>query len=105
MIIAAYAGVGKTYFCNQNPNAIDLVCMPFKYTNLFDMPDSQADSGEQVKASLDLELRKNWILYYYWMIKLFAFLLPGTRDYDSYDGSDFGFPGCGSDSIYGCLSR
>lgn len=76
MIIAAYAGVGKTYFCNQNPNAIDLVCMPFKYTNLFDMPDSQADNGEQVKASLDLELRKNWILYYYWMIKYLLSYCP-----------------------------
>ena len=37
MIIAAYAGVGKTTFCEQNSqNAIDVICMPFKYSNFYE---------------------------------------------------------------------
>lgn len=32
MVIAAYAGTGKTAFCYENPAAIDLIAMPFKYT-------------------------------------------------------------------------
>ena len=34
MIYAAYAGIGKSYFCQEHPETIDLICMPFKYTNL-----------------------------------------------------------------------
>ena len=34
MVYAAYAGTGKSYFCQEHPEAIDLICMPFKYTNL-----------------------------------------------------------------------
>lgn len=29
MVIAAYAGTGKTTFCYENPAAIDLIAMPF----------------------------------------------------------------------------
>ena len=31
MIIAAFAGVGKTYFCNHVKDTKDFVCMPYKY--------------------------------------------------------------------------
>ncbi len=34
MVYAAYAGTGKSCFCQEHPEAIDLICMPFKYTNL-----------------------------------------------------------------------
>ena len=27
MIYAAYAGTGKSYFCQENPEAIDLICI------------------------------------------------------------------------------
>lgn len=30
MIYAAYAGTGKSYFCQENPEAIDLICILFK---------------------------------------------------------------------------
>lgn len=43
MIYAAYAGTGKSYFCQEHPEAIDLICMPFKYTNF-------SDVSEQIKA-------------------------------------------------------
>lgn len=33
-VIAAFTGTGKTYFCSKNIEALDLVCMPFKYENL-----------------------------------------------------------------------
>lgn len=33
-VIAAFTGTGKTYFCFKHTEALDLVCMPFKYENL-----------------------------------------------------------------------
>lgn len=33
-VIAAFTGTGKTYFCSKHTEALDLVCMPFKYENL-----------------------------------------------------------------------
>ncbi len=60
MIIAAFAGTGKSWFCKKYEQAIDFVCIPFKYYNLSDFKE-----GEEVKASLDLELRFNWQKSYY----------------------------------------
>lgn len=37
MIIAAFTGVGKTYFCKKEPHALDFVCMPWKYTNFYEV--------------------------------------------------------------------
>lgn len=53
MVYAAYAGTGKSYFCQEHPEAIDLICMPFKYTNLSEVYGSiEADiKGEQIKAN------------------------------------------------------
>jgi hypothetical protein len=55
MIVAAFAGVGKTYFCNQVENSKDFVCMPYKY--FMDDYDPVLD-GERVKA--DINLRRNF---------------------------------------------
>lgn len=33
-VIAAFTGTGKTYFCSKHEEALDLVCMPYKYENL-----------------------------------------------------------------------
>ena len=41
MVIAAYAGTGKTTFCYENPAAIDLIAMPFKYINLSDISEKE----------------------------------------------------------------
>lgn len=53
MVYAAYAGTGKSYFCQEHPEAIDLICMPFKYTNLSEVYGSiESDrEGEQIKAN------------------------------------------------------
>lgn len=71
MIYAAYAGTGKSFFCLLHPEAIDLICMPFKYTNLSEVYESIGPErkGEQIKASQALILRSDWVLYYYWAIK------------------------------------
>ena len=65
MIIAAYAGTGKTYFASLYPQkVIDLVCMPYKYiinsNNIFD---------ESSKANIDDVLNPNWPLNYLLAIK------------------------------------
>ena len=54
MIIAAFAGVGKTYFCDNIQNAIDFVCMPYKYF----LPETKKDTAEdeQLKADFSLEM-------------------------------------------------
>lgn len=54
MIIAAFAGVGKTYFCNNIHNAMDFVCMPYKYF----MPETKKDMAEdeQLKGDFSLEM-------------------------------------------------
>lgn len=76
MIIAAYAGVGKTTFCTKNQgNAIDVVCMPFKYSNFYEV-SSQLGESEDIKANEKLELRDKWELYYYWAVKYLAYYCP-----------------------------
>lgn len=60
MIITAFEAAGKSYFCNQNQNrAIDFVCMPFKYTNIFELSKS-IEEGEAIKGAYELELRCGW---------------------------------------------
>lgn len=60
MIITAFEAAGKSYFCNQNQNrAIDFVCMPFKYTNFFELSKS-IEEGEAIKGAYELELRCGW---------------------------------------------
>ena len=63
MIIAGFAGVGKTTFCNKHKNAIDFVAMPFKYENF---NERYAECGaESVKADYDLILKTDWRYEYY----------------------------------------
>lgn len=78
MVYAAYAGTGKSCFCQEHPEAIDLICMPFKYTNLSEVYGSiESDrKGEQIKANQELISRNNWILYYYWTIKNLLYYWP-----------------------------
>lgn len=64
MIIAAFAGTGKTYFCEHVPQAIDFVCMPWKYTNFYEVASSM-EEGEQIKANDELELNFGWQEEYY----------------------------------------
>ena len=41
MIIAGYAGIGKTTFCEKHPGeTLDLICMPFKYSNFYEVSGS-----------------------------------------------------------------
>ena len=55
MIIAAYAGTGKTTLANNRPHEFtDFVCMPYKYEL-----DSE-DSGEAGKANTDNVMRDEW---------------------------------------------
>ena len=63
-IIAAFAGVGKTHFCNLYPQALDFVVMPFKYKNYAKMTACCAE-GESIKAHPALELRCDWRTFYY----------------------------------------
>jgi len=63
-IIAAFAGVGKTHFCSLYPHALDLVVMPFKYTNFPPMATNCVE-GEAIKAHTSLELRRDWRKFYY----------------------------------------
>lgn len=63
MIIAGFAGVGKTTFCNANKNAIDFAVMPFKYENLEEI--SKEHQGENIKAHPDLRLKTDWRYDYY----------------------------------------
>lgn len=64
MIIAAFAGTEKTYFCEHVPQAIDFVCMPWKYTNFYEVALSM-EEGEQIKANDELELHFGWQKEYY----------------------------------------
>ena len=58
MIIAAYAGTGKTTAANLYPEkAVDFVCMPYKYI-LEPLPED-ADS-ENYKANPDSVMREDW---------------------------------------------
>ena len=58
MIIAAYAGTGKTRFANTVYDAVDFVCMSYKYH----LPDGiiSCEEAENIKADLSLELRAEW---------------------------------------------
>ncbi|RHK60781.1 hypothetical protein DW054_13655 [Dorea formicigenerans] len=78
MIYAAYAGTGKSYFCQENPEAIDLICMLFKYINLSEVSGNMESDreGEQIKTNPKLTLRNYWVLYYYWAIKYLLYYCP-----------------------------
>lgn len=76
MIIAAYAGTGKTTFCNEHPGAIDLVSMPFKYINLSEISEKEENCGEKIKAHEGLFLRRHWWLPYYWAVKYLLYYCP-----------------------------
>lgn len=54
MIIAAFAGAGKTFFCNNVQNSIDFVCMPYKY--FLPKTERNAVEDEQKKADFSLEM-------------------------------------------------
>lgn len=62
MVIAAFAGVGKTYFGNHVDGAKDFVCMPYKYGGLSLLPqgDSSCAEGERAKANPNYELNPEY---------------------------------------------
>lgn len=62
-IIAAFSGVGKSYYCKQNPKAVDFVVMPYKYSNFYEV--AVKAEGESIKAHGDLLLRENWQNVYF----------------------------------------
>lgn len=64
MIIAGFAGVGKTYFCDRTKNAIDFVVMPFKYSNFYRI-SKKILGDESIKANEELKLVIGWDEYYY----------------------------------------
>ena len=69
MIIAGYAGVGKSEFCKAHVDyAIDFICMPFKYENFYEVSNGLSE-GEDIKANSKLILREHWEMYYYWALK------------------------------------
>jgi hypothetical protein len=55
MVITAFAGVGKTYFCNNVEGAKDFVCMPYKYI----LPKGKIDAAEEEARKADLSLEMN----------------------------------------------
>lgn len=55
MIIAAFAGCGKTTFANMNNSTLDLHSMPFKY-----FLDGRNDLGEAGKADPYNKIRPEW---------------------------------------------
>ena len=55
MIIAAYAGCGKTFFAQISHSALDLHCMPYKY-----FPRENNERGESGKADPNNEMRPEW---------------------------------------------
>jgi hypothetical protein len=65
MLIAAYAGTGKTYFASLYPTAvIDLVCMPYKY-----ILTQNTTCGESGKANPENILHDDWPSNYISAIK------------------------------------
>jgi len=57
MIVAAFSGVGKTYFASKHPEiAVDFVSMPYKYF----LDPEKPPPGESGKADLNLEMRPEW---------------------------------------------
>ena len=60
MIIAAYAGTGKTTLANIYPQQFtDFVCMPYKY-----ILEETGDCREAVKANPDNIMRDEWPFNY-----------------------------------------
>ena len=60
MIVAAFAGTGKSYFASLHPDiAVDFVCMPYKY-----ILDPEAHCDESSKAALDLDWNPEWPFNY-----------------------------------------
>lgn len=59
MIVAAFAGTGKTECARRYKDVIDLEVMPYKYSNLTE------ENTEYQKASEELKLIKNWRFHYY----------------------------------------
>jgi hypothetical protein len=56
MIIAAYAGTGKTTLANTHPDKyVDFILMPYKYES-----EEDKDCGETGKANLDNFQRPDW---------------------------------------------
>ncbi|MCL2639072.1 MAG: hypothetical protein FWD48_11975 [Oscillospiraceae bacterium] len=71
LIIAAHAGTGKTTFTKMHPHeAIDLVCMPYKYI----LPEEHDKSeSESCKANFDNEFNFDYPENYFNAIKLRIF--------------------------------
>lgn len=66
MIIAAYAGTGKTTLARLYPQvAVDFVCMPYKY-----QLEQDGVSGEACKANPDNVMQDDWPYNYVAAIKL-----------------------------------
>lgn len=57
MVIAAFAGIGKSYFAEHVDDSVDFTIMRYKYTNL---PDVSGKEAEQSKADPDYELNYQW---------------------------------------------
>ena len=69
MILAAYAGTGKSEFCKRYPSeAIDMICMPYKYINFYEVANEISEK-EDIKANMNLILRPNWENDYYEELK------------------------------------
>ena len=104
MIYAAYAGTGKSYFCQENPEAIDLICMSFKYTNLSEVSGNMESDREveQIKANPKLTLRNYWVLLL--GDKIFALLLPRNTSCNTDYRFDIGFSGSRSNTIHAYIS-
>ncbi|MCL2434385.1 MAG: hypothetical protein FWD16_07715, partial [Clostridia bacterium] len=74
MIIAAYAGTGKTSLAKLRPDTcVDFVCMPYKYI-LSPTPEGVED--EACKANPDNVMREDWPYNY---AAALADALPGGK--------------------------
>ena len=69
MIIAGFASVGKSTFCEKyKDKAVDFICMPYKYKN-FEELAKNLQEGESIKAHDNLELVLGWQNDYFEAIK------------------------------------
>ena len=57
MIIAAYAGCGKTTFAEKTWNSVDLVCVPYKYHVTDDLEEKMTEAG---KACYGYSINSAW---------------------------------------------
>lgn len=55
MIIAAFAGVGKTFFCDHIESVRDFACMPYKYF----LSEINSDNMDFEKLKADFSLERN----------------------------------------------